>query len=81
MEQTAFQRAVEQNSDRLFRLALSITGNHADAEDVLQEVFVKLWTRTAPFEDETHMNKWLTRVCVSRCTRSTAPRILTCFAP
>ena len=67
MEQTDFQSAVSRNSQRLFLLALSFVKNHADAEDVLQDVFLKLWSRTAAFEDETHMDKWLTRVCVNTC--------------
>ena len=67
MEQTEFRRAVERNSHRLFLLALSFTKNRADAEDVLQDVFLKLWTRTAPFESEEHMDKFLTCVCANTC--------------
>ncbi|MBR6313471.1 MAG: RNA polymerase sigma factor [Clostridia bacterium] len=67
MEQTDFQRAVERNSNRLFLLALSFMKNHADAEDVLQAVFLKLWLRTAPFENEEHMDRFLTCVCVNMC--------------
>ncbi|MBQ7541979.1 MAG: RNA polymerase sigma factor [Clostridia bacterium] len=67
MEQTDFQNAVDRNSHRLFLLALSFLQNHSDAEDVLQDVFLKLWLRTAPFENETHMDKFLTSVCVNGC--------------
>ena len=67
MEQTEYLRAVERNSQRLFLLVLSFTHSHADAEDVLQDVFLKLWTYTKPFENDTHMDKFLTRVCVNTC--------------
>lgn len=67
MEQTDFQNAVERNSHRLFLLALSFTKNRADAEDVLQDVFLKLWLRSAPFENEEHTDKFLTCVCVNTC--------------
>lgn len=36
---------------RLFRLALRIVGNPAEAEDVVQEVFIKIWDRRADFSD------------------------------
>ena len=67
MEQTDFNCAVQRNSQRLFLLALSFTHSHADAEDVLQDVFFKLWNHTKPFENETHIDKFLTRVCVNTC--------------
>ena len=67
MEQTDFRNAVERNSQRLFLLSLSFVRSHADAEDILQDVFLRLWTRAPAFEDETHMDKWLTCVCVNAC--------------
>lgn len=67
MEPAEFQSAVERNSHRLFLLALSFTRNHADAEDVLQDVFLKLWSRSAAFESEEHMDKFLTVVCANAC--------------
>ena len=67
MEQTDFKTAVDRNSHRLFLLALSFTKNHTDAEDVLQDAFLRLWTHTAPFTDEEHMDKFLTRVCINLC--------------
>ena len=67
MEQTEFRGAVERNSHRLFLLALSFTRNHADAEDVVQDVFLKLWSRKAPFENAEHIDRFLTCVCVNAC--------------
>ena len=67
MTQTEYVQAVERNNRRLFLIALSFLGNRTDAEDALQDVFLKLWSRKQPFEDEEHTDKYLTRVCVNVC--------------
>ncbi len=67
MEKTDFDAAARRNGQRLFLLALSFTKNRADAEDVLQNVFLKLWRRKEPFGDGEHTDKWLTAVCVNEC--------------
>ena len=67
MTQTEYIQAVERNNRRLFLIALSFLGNRTDAEDALQDVFLKLWSRKQPFEDEEHTDKYLTRVCVNVC--------------
>ena len=67
MTQTEYVQAVERNNRRLFLIALSFLRNRTDAEDALQDVFLKLWSRKQPFEDEEHTDKYLTRVCVNVC--------------
>lgn len=67
MKQELFNSAVGRNSQRLYLIALSYTHNSSDAEDVLQNVFLKLWDYKKPFEDNTHMDKWLTCVTVNEC--------------
>lgn len=57
--------AVKRNSQRLYMLALSFTKNHSDAEDIMQDVFLKLLKHNKPFNDEEHLDKWLTVVCVN----------------
>lgn len=56
---------VKRNSQRLYMLALSFTKNHSDAEDIMQDVFLKLLKHNKPFNDEEHLDKWLTVVCVN----------------
>lgn len=53
--------------DDVYRVALSGCRNYADAEDVVQNTFVKLWERQEPFEDMEHVRKWLIRVAVNEC--------------
>lgn len=46
----------------VYSLAYSRTQNHADAEDIFQEVFLRLAQRSEPFENEEHRRAWLIRV-------------------
>ena len=67
MTEQACTDAVQRNSQRVFLIALSFTRNRADAEDVMQDVFLKLWKHRGKLEDATHIDKWLTRVTVNEC--------------
>lgn len=60
-----FIQAVNRNNQRLFLIALSFTKNSYDAEDILQNVFLKLWKYPKSFSDVEHLDKWLTVVCVN----------------
>lgn len=62
MTENEFICAVKRNNQRLFLIALSFTQNPADAEDILQNVFLKLWRYKKTFEDYSHIDKWLTCV-------------------
>ena len=65
MTEEIFTDAVQRNSQRLYLIALSFVKNKYDAEDILQNVFLKLWNYPKQFSDETHLDKWLTVVCVN----------------
>jgi len=65
LDQQIYTEAVKRNSQRVFLLALSFTRQRQDAEDVMQTVFLKLWKHPVEFTDETHMDKWLTKVTVN----------------
>jgi RNA polymerase sigma-70 factor (ECF subfamily) len=58
---------VKQDGDRLFRIAVAITGNKAEAEDVMQDVFMKLVEKQPRFESAEHESAWLIRVTVNLC--------------
>lgn len=57
--------AVDKYKDLVYRTALTVTGNYADAEDILQEVFFKYFRMNPVFEDDTHEKAWLVRVTVN----------------
>ena len=66
MEET-FNQAYTACTDSLYRIAMVYLGSPAEAEDVLQDVFVKLLGRGKPFVDETHQKRWLIRVTINLC--------------
>lgn len=59
-------RVVEQYSPMLLRLALTRVNCAADAEDVVQEVFLKLLTAQPRFRDGEHERAWLIRATLNR---------------
>lgn len=65
MTKDKFIHVVKRNNQRLYMLALSFTKNHFDSEDIIQNVFLKLWKYGGEFENDDHIDKWLTRVCIN----------------
>ena len=65
MTENDFINAFRRNNQRLFLIALSFTKSTCDAEDIIHNVFLKLWKHPKAFEDEVHTDKWLTLVCVN----------------
>ncbi len=62
-----FEEAFEAYGTMIYRLAMVYLGNHADAEDVTQEVFVKLFRKAPAFHDKEHEKRWLLRVTANLC--------------
>lgn len=67
MTEQIFQNAVSRNSQRLFLIAFSYTKSQADAEDIMQNTFLKLWKSCEDFKNDEYIDKWLTRVCINEC--------------
>lgn len=51
-----------QYAPQLFSTALRMTRNRADAEDLVQETFVKAWRSSATFQEGTNLRAWLFRI-------------------
>ncbi len=66
---TEFAAALERHGDMVYRLAFSSLRRREDAEDVVQETFLKLYRREAGFKSEEHMRFWLVQVAVNECHR------------
>jgi len=59
---------VQKHEDRVYRIAIAIMGNKADAEDIMQDVFLKVVEKKAPpFQSLDHETAWLIRVTVNHC--------------
>jgi len=63
----AFRLLVEQHSRSAFRLAFRMTGNEQDAEDVVQESFLKAYRQLGRFESRANFGTWLYRI-VANCS-------------
>jgi RNA polymerase sigma-70 factor (ECF subfamily) len=61
----AFSTLVARYDSRVFRLARHILQNQEDAEDVLQEVFLKAYTHLSGFEGNSKFYTWLARITVN----------------
>jgi len=67
MEKALFTDAAARYQDMVYRIALHALGHPQDAEDTVQEVFLRLYTEKKPFEGEEHLRYWLIRVTVNAC--------------
>lgn len=61
----AFRTLVERHSRAVFRVAYRVTGNEADAEDVVQETFLKAYAELARFESRSGLGTWLHRIAAN----------------
>lgn len=58
-------RMVQQYSDPIYRVALRMLNNQAEAEDVLQETFIKALRSVENFEGRSNLSTWLYRIAVN----------------
>src|SRR6266540_2019642 len=63
----AFRALVERHSRSVFRLAYRMTGNEQDAEDVVQESFLRAYKQLGRFESRANFGTWLYRI-VANCS-------------
>lgn len=61
----AFEELLERYSTRVMNLALRITRNQEDAEEVLQDVFITIFKKVATFENRAAFSSWLYRVTMN----------------
>ena len=61
----AFRLLVERHSREVFRLAFRMTGNEHDAEDVVQETFLKAYRNLSAFEERAQFGSWVHRIAAN----------------
>jgi len=64
-EEAAIRTIIRDNNRRLFRLARSIVKDDSEAEDVVQEGYVRAFTKLAEFRGESSLGTWLTRIVIN----------------
>jgi RNA polymerase sigma-70 factor, ECF subfamily len=72
-DREAFRELVERHSRRVFQLAFRLTGNEEDAEDVVQDTFLRAYRGLSRFEERAQFLTWIHRIA-SNCAMDLARR-------
>ena len=67
MEVTEFSRIAKKYTDIVYRATLSYCKNKSDAEDAVQNTFLKLLKTDTQFADDDHIRRWLIRSAMNEC--------------
>ena len=67
MDNAQFKIIVEKYANTIYRTTLSFCNNISDAEDAVQNAFIKLMKCDIDFQDDNHIKKWLTKVAINEC--------------
>jgi RNA polymerase sigma-70 factor (ECF subfamily) len=70
----AFRAIMQRHNRRLYRVARGIVGNDPDAEDVLQEAYVRAFAHLGEFRREARLSTWLTRIVINEALGRTRRR-------
>ena len=58
---------IDKYSDMVLRIAYTYLKNRADAEDIVQDVFLRIIDKKPSFNDESHEKSWLIRATINMC--------------
>lgn len=64
-DRAAFEQVMRRHNGRLFRVARSILSNDSDAEEALQEAYIRAFSGIAGFKGEASLATWLTRIAIN----------------
>src|SRR3954452_16320217 len=64
---SAFQALVERHRAMVYRVAYQFSGNHHDAEDIAQEVFIKIYRSLDRFRHDAQVTSWIYRIVMNAC--------------
>lgn len=70
----AFEQLVGAYKDMVYTLCYRMTGNATDAEDLLQEILMKLFLNLTKFEGRSAFSSWLYRIAYNHCLNFIASR-------
>jgi RNA polymerase sigma-70 factor (ECF subfamily) len=66
-DSSAFQALVERHRSMVYRVAYQFAGNHYDAEDIAQEVFIKVYRSLDKFRQDAQLSSWMYRIVMNAC--------------
>ena len=64
-DERAIRSLIARHNQRLFRVARAVVRNDAEAEDIVQETYVRAFTRLDSFRGEARLSTWLTRIALN----------------
>jgi len=64
---SAFHALVERHRAMVYRIAYQFAGNHHDAEDIAQDVFIKVYRSLDRFRYDAQLTSWLYRIAMNAC--------------
>ena len=67
MQKENYEKAVSNYAEDIYRMAFSMVQAKEDAEDILQNVFMKLLMHQKEFHDSDPLRRWLIRVAINEC--------------
>ncbi len=73
-DQRAFETLVRMHERRVFRVTLAVLGNAEDAEEAMQDTFVKAFRHIGQFRRESRFTTWLTRIAVNEALQKRQAR-------
>ncbi|MGE4488384.1 MAG: RNA polymerase sigma factor [Kiritimatiellales bacterium] len=65
-DHAAYEELVRRYHDRIYALVYNMTSNREDAEDLVQEVFVKAWKALGHFREQSGFYTWVYRIALNR---------------
>ena len=66
-QEQQFKELYQKYAPKVQRLCMGYTGNLMEAEDLLQEVFVKVWQNLDKFRGDSQVSTWIYRIAVNTC--------------
>jgi RNA polymerase sigma-70 factor (ECF subfamily) len=73
-DRRAFEPLVRRHERRVFRVALAVLGNVEDAEEAMQDTFIKAYRHLDQFRGESRFTTWLTRIAVNQALQKRQAR-------
>jgi RNA polymerase sigma-70 factor (ECF subfamily) len=64
-DEAAFQALYERHNRMIYNLVFRMLGNHADAEEVTPDVFVKVWLKAEDFRGQSRVSTWMYRIAAN----------------
>lgn len=65
-----FEQTYNSLKDKIYRLCLGFMGNRSDADDLFQEVLIKIWNNLDNFREESSINTWVYRIATNTALMS-----------